>query len=78
MKFEALRGRTIGCAISMAMAVAASSPVEARAKLDEIFTSDMLGAQVAYLETLTVAWQVQGADRTYKAHVELSGQVCNL
>lgn len=67
MKFRVLGARAVGGTISMAMAVAVASPAEARAKLDDIFTSDMLGAQVAYLETLTgVAWQMDAADRTYK------------
>jgi hypothetical protein len=48
-------------------AEAAPAPAAPAGKLAQIFTPDILGAQVAYLETITgPAFSVEGEDRIYK------------
>lgn len=48
-------------------AAAAPAPTAGSAKLAQIFTPDILNANVAYLETLTgPAFSTEGSDRTYK------------
>lgn len=50
-----------------AIAVADYAAAEKFKKLAKIFTPDILGANVAYLETITgPAFRTEGADRTYK------------
>jgi hypothetical protein len=48
-------------------AASAATPAAPSAKLAKIFTADILGANVAYLESLTgPAFSTEGSDRTYK------------
>jgi hypothetical protein len=48
-------------------AIAAADYAAAHPKLTKIFTPDILGANVAYLETITgPAFRTEGSDRTYK------------
>jgi hypothetical protein len=50
-----------------AIAVAGYAAGQQQAKLAKIFTPDILGANVAYLETITgPAFRTEGSDRTYK------------
>jgi hypothetical protein len=49
------------------LANAVQAPAAPSAKLSQIFTPDILGANVAYLETLTgPAFSTEGSDRIYK------------
>lgn len=49
------------------VAPSAAAPAAPEPKLAKIFTPDILGANVAYLETITgPAFSTEGADRTYK------------
>src|SRR5215469_17388441 len=48
-------------------AAAVAPPASANPKLAQIFTPDVLGSNVAYLETITgPAFKTEGSDRLYK------------